>query len=63
MTFTDMNTEGFTESDLATMNAALRALEAEGVDPDHAADILNNAFQPDITLNELLTDARKRMAS
>ena len=54
--WTEENTEGFTASELAEMNAAQAALEAEwiDVDPSNIADKLNNAFCPGMTAENLI---------
>lgn len=52
--FTDMNTEGFTESDLETLNEAMDILIADGWDEQAATDKLNNAWCGGETAAELV---------
>lgn len=56
MTFTQNNTDGFNDSELTILNKALsRVLEAKpGIEEGGASDILNNAFRPGITEDELV---------
>lgn len=58
-TWTEENTEGFTKEELATLNAAQTALEAENpsIDTQNIADRLNNAWMPGITVEALIKAA------
>jgi hypothetical protein len=60
--FTPDNTEGFTAAELATLNAALAALQREAPEVDMKAwhDRLNNKWVPGITAEELVQAARVR---
>lgn len=55
--FTDMNTEGFSETDLQNLNAAHDRMIAEGYDAKDAGDRLNNAWDADMTADELFAAA------
>ena len=53
--FTKDNTDGFTQSDLDMMNAALEVLIAEGIDEQNASSIINNNWQEADNTIESLT--------
>lgn len=54
MTFTADNTEGFTAADLTEMNKAAAFLMNNGFDEKSAADAVNNAWQEDLSANEIV---------
>lgn len=54
--WTTENTEGFTATELDTMNAAQETLEAmlDGVEAENIADLLNNSYVPGVTVDQLV---------
>ncbi|SEU02983.1 hypothetical protein [Paracoccus homiensis] len=57
--WTEENTEGFNAAELAEMNKAQEMLEADGfADADNLADMLNNAWNPEMTAADLYTAVR-----
>lgn len=63
LTWTDDNTEGFTENELAILNGAQERLEAAfpEVDPSNISDMLNNAFTDGATIHGLFTTVCHRL--
>lgn len=59
--FTERNTEGFSASDLETLNAAIDELAALGVDDDmdRVSDRLNNIWFEGATVEDLVTEAKR----
>jgi hypothetical protein len=53
--FTAENTNGFTDSDLELLNAALTVLVADGIEEKNASDIINNNWQESGNTIESLT--------
>ena len=60
--WTEENTEGFTAAELSDMNEAQAALEEmmPGVDESNIADLLNNAFRPGMSVEDLIAAVSKR---
>lgn len=52
--FTMDNTEGFTASELATLNAALKIRMDRGEDEKSASDIINNRWVKGATVEDLI---------
>lgn len=54
--WTNENTDGFSENEIAILNLAQETLERENpeVDPKNIADHINNAFAPNITAQEIV---------
>lgn len=63
MAFTQMNTEGYSDSELDTLNNALATLQNShpGVDESNIADLIHNNFYEGITEDEIIAAVEKRL--
>lgn len=52
--FTDNNTDGFTKAELEILNEALAIRVERGEDEQDASDTINDLWQPDATVEELV---------
>ena len=52
--FTTENTDGFTSTELETMNEALTIRTGRGEDYQSASDTINNVWQTGATVNDLI---------
>ena len=52
--FTTDNTDGFTSTDLETMNEALTIRTGRGEDDQSASDAINNAWQAGANVEDLI---------
>lgn len=62
MAFAQMNTEGFSDNELDTLNNALATLQNShpGVDESNIADLLHNNFYEGIAEDELIAVVENR---
>lgn len=58
--FTLENTEGFNQSEINLLNAAIENLMASGIDEENASAIVNNNWQASGNTVESLTETRAR---
>ena len=62
-TWTEDNTEGFTQEDIDVLNEAQQHLELAHpkVDPTNIADMLNNAWTPEADARQLQRTVERRL--